>query len=737
MKFLEYLLTNQISIWRDFYVNYRLLKRILKLLHQLYESKLRIAYVKKQENPHQAPNEINESLLLSMREPDCDITKSDREFRTQILFEIEKVEHFYKDTLHKKIETRLYEIQEQIEYAKLNNIFNSYQQTFELAIKELYKEISLLKDFVDLNIKAKGKILKKYRKVIKLISKDCGELLNVDQCENDVNAFIEKSELKDYENTFNKLYNQISKIFAYGFADKYKNQTNKLLKVYNTKEQFSQWQAFYFGIAIGTIIFESIIIVCLCINYNISMDSDIPFGVLVPIFRSFLLVLIYIFFLGISIYVWNQNNFTYKILLKMPSGYSDTFYLLQRCSFFGLILFTCVLLYFFTREQIPFLHGTLSFIPSNVYPLIAWTAFLIYLLCPIPNFMDYSGRSYLFNLIKETLLFNVEFRNIWLAEQFITLIGPLRGLEYTICYYAYAHQGDLKVEGRCSYHRSHIKFFILTMIPLILRTVQCGILLYKHFSNSFIVRGHTLNLIKHSIFIFTCLFSYLSMFMYRKMILVRIWIGFMIIGALFSTYYDLKYEFGLLQVGKYFPFRSKTYFNKTEYAYGMFLTFLLRIFFFLMLSPEMLAMFDSERLQSTLFVLYICEIVRRFIWNCFRIEIKYIEAAKRYQTSNDVKLPFFIDEKGGVHLKKAFEKDQNELRRAITNKSVTNEEIVEFESRTIGDIEDKEMFDMETLYEKELNNYLKKDYYVKTKENLSGEKSIVDEVYIIDEEHIN
>ena len=149
MKFLEYLLTNQISIWRDFYVNYRLLKRILKPLHQLYESKLRIAYVKKQENPHQAPNEINESLLLSMREPDCDITKSDREFRTQILFEIEKVEHFYKDTLHKKIETRLYEIQEQIEYAKLNNIFNSYQQTFELAIKELYKEISLLKDFVD------------------------------------------------------------------------------------------------------------------------------------------------------------------------------------------------------------------------------------------------------------------------------------------------------------------------------------------------------------------------------------------------------------------------------------------------------------------------------------------------------------------------------------------------------------------------------------------------------------
>ena len=56
------------------------------------------------------------------------------------------------------------------------------------------------------------------------------------------------------------------------------------------------------------------------------------------------------------------------------------------------------------------------------------------------------------------------------------------------------------------------------------------------------------------------------------MILVRIWIGFMIIGALFSTYYDLKYEFGLLQVGKYFPFRSKTYFNKTEYAYGMFLS---------------------------------------------------------------------------------------------------------------------------------------------------------------------
>ena len=41
MKFLEYLLKNQIPLWKDFYVNYNLLKQILKPLHKLYKAKLR------------------------------------------------------------------------------------------------------------------------------------------------------------------------------------------------------------------------------------------------------------------------------------------------------------------------------------------------------------------------------------------------------------------------------------------------------------------------------------------------------------------------------------------------------------------------------------------------------------------------------------------------------------------------------------------------------------------------
>ena len=41
MKFQQYLEENQISLWKDFYINYSLLKKILKPIHKLYKMKLR------------------------------------------------------------------------------------------------------------------------------------------------------------------------------------------------------------------------------------------------------------------------------------------------------------------------------------------------------------------------------------------------------------------------------------------------------------------------------------------------------------------------------------------------------------------------------------------------------------------------------------------------------------------------------------------------------------------------
>ena len=752
MKFLEYLLKNQIPLWKDFYVNYNLLKQILKPLHKLYKAKLREVYLKKQFSSKTLPVSAttNDALVMSFTNELNDISpsKQNKQFRQQLFIELHKVEHFYKETLHKKIEPRLFEISEQLEYAKINNIFEHFQLTFESAIKELYKEISSLKDFVDLNIKAKGKIVKKYHKVIKLLSIDNKSLISKKTIQEEVDEFILGSELKNYENTLNVLFNQCSKLFAYGYGTKYKNQTNKILKTFNTKEQFTQSQSFLLGLGVGVLIFETIVILCVCFNYKLSFTTDLEFSSLAPIYRSFLLIIAYIFLLGINIYLWSKKHLAYKIFLRTQSADSDTFDFMKSSTILSLVLFTGMLLYVLVKEEVPFMQSVISLIPRKGFPILCWLLFLGYLFVPVPKLFNIEGKMYIFNLIRETIVqLKVEFRHIWLIEQTISLIGPLRGLEYTVCYYVYLPYGESLIEQRCSYNYSHIKYFIIALFPNLLRLIQSAIILRNNFYSPLIRTSQVLNIIKNTIIIFVSFLSYLTFYIQYKGFYYKLWLILVIIGTLYTGIYDMKYDFGLLHWNKYFPFRIKLHYKKYSYYLGCIMNFIFRFCFFLILSPEILNMIFRNWLQAVLSILYFTEIIRRFIWNSFRIEIKHIEVAKRFQMTNNIKLPFDKGERGEFTLKADFhctKELEMVVRRSRKVSGIAGDEeeyhsrgeILQYESRVIGDVEDVKELDMDTFYEKELISYLKRDYYVRTINNVEGNEMIIGKVYIIDDEYI-
>ena len=84
--------------------------------------------------------------------------------------------------------SRLNKIIEQLEYIKQNKQYKVYNDNLEEALKELYKEINLMKGYIELNFKAKTKILKKFKKVTKYLESDTQ--VNV---ESELNFFIEHS----------------------------------------------------------------------------------------------------------------------------------------------------------------------------------------------------------------------------------------------------------------------------------------------------------------------------------------------------------------------------------------------------------------------------------------------------------------------------------------------------------------------------------------------------------------
>ena len=69
--------------------------------------------------------------------------------------------------------------------------------------------------------------------------------------------------------------------------------------------------------------------------------------------------------------------------------------------------------------------------------LFVWGLFGIYLINPFPIF-NWNSRLYAFKLVLKSLFspfLGVIFPVIWMTDQAISLVTPLKDFAYTICYY--------------------------------------------------------------------------------------------------------------------------------------------------------------------------------------------------------------------------------------------------------------------------------------------------------------
>lgn len=45
----------------------------------------------------------------------------------------------------------------------------------------------------------------------------------------------------------------------------------------------------------------------------------------------------------------------------------------------------------------------------------------------------------MFKLFIESMLIKTEFKHIWFTDQLTSMVGPLRDIEYSLCYYVHYH----------------------------------------------------------------------------------------------------------------------------------------------------------------------------------------------------------------------------------------------------------------------------------------------------------
>lgn len=632
MSFQSRYKNRQIKTWQEFYIDYDICLKILEPLNEEYHKLITKKFTKEKALQSIEDEKMNTTYLLAGFLQKTDNEFKIEEYETKILNQLEiefgKISVFYNEFFKNRMKPSLMNIKAQMDNANRLDEFTLYEDTFEESIKELYRELKYLEDFIDLNIECKNKIVSKFTKFSYAFP----------EYEKN-NNFSQK--VDEIFKRFDDLYNSQTDLFKFGedillcfecyFSDKYSNKTESVLKEYVYSYELSNSQSLLLGLFLGLMIFSFFIIGLIIFNYNLDIDNDQELASVFPMFRAFWIICLYWWVTGLNVFSWNQGSINYKLIFNFGNYNCEVIEIFKSAASFTFILLVSIIFYMLYRAKIDLFSGFI--IPVDILPLICWGSFFFYWFCPIRNMFDYKGRVFMFDLLSESLvsfLMKPSFRNVYTVDQISTLVGPLRDIEYTLCYYAYydATLDQKKIHCR----KSRGIFLFIAFFPNLIRIFQC----IKTIIDSSKLTPQIYNVFKYSLNLVVASFSF---FLSVHPMMYYLWLITSFISTCFSYVWDIKMDFGLLEKGEGYPLRKKLCYNSKLFYYSTaILNFFLRFLWLITLSPEVINQFIRPETLSI--ILYSLEIFRRGMWNNIRVEHKHIEISKDYRVTSDIELPF-------------------------------------------------------------------------------------------------
>ena len=658
MKYQKEISKQFIKVWEDFYINYLTMLNILEPEYKKYKERKKKRIEKEIQSMNFSKNVDNQPLLdeksQELSQNAVDVKESNKvkeRFREQLLLELQKVDFFFNENINKGIRPKIKEIKEQINHALKINEFKMNSESFEMAIKETYKDIYLTRKFIETNLEIKDKLMEKYKKYFEIgdsslkLNKNTTSLIimeddkeneeenNFEEVEEKINDFIKNtSSIGRYGETLKDLEDEIVHLFIHNFSFKYKSKTEKVLKKYIKIDSFTESESFYLGFFIGLLLFQLAIICTIAWYYDIDMDNDPEFKSVFPMFRGFFIVCLYWWVHGLNVLVWTKADISYRVIFQIDSKYSTPIEIFKRAAIFTFILLFCQLIYMIKRIWAGAFFGIFEPIPINCLPLICWGSFILYTFCPF-DIWNYDGRAFLGELAKESFgsfLLKTGFRHVFFINQMCSFIAPMRDMEYTICYYAYY---DAPLWAKREYcNKTRGVYFFIAFIPNFLRILQN----IKEIHDSGKLFPKFFSIINYILSISVALLSFLWP---TYPFLHIFWLIFTFISSCCSFAWDIIIDFGFLEKGNNYPLRNRLYYKpKIIYYLIALYDFVLRFFWLLTISPEVLGtLFRPETLSI---ILNSLEITRRGCWNILKVENKHIDISNEFKVTNDIELPF-------------------------------------------------------------------------------------------------
>ncbi|XWS27549.1 hypothetical protein CRYUN_Cryun26dG0125500 [Craigia yunnanensis] len=510
--------------------------------------------------------------------------------------------------------------QAQMNFTKDN--LKKIQKLLKQAFIEFYYKLLLLKNYSFLNVLAFCKIMKKYDKITsRKVSKYY--MRTVDD------SYLGNS------NEVIKLMQRVEVTYIKHFSNSNRSKGMNMLRPKSKKERhiITFCTGFFVGCTAALILALILIIHARDILNKEGRAQYMES--MFPLYSLFGFIVLHMLMYSANIYFWKRYRVNYSFIFGFKQGTELGFREVLLLSFALATLALTSVISNLDMEMDPKTGDYQAL--TELIPLILVMLLTIVLLCPF-NILYRSSRFFLLTALFHCIcapLYKVKFQDFFLADQFTSEVQAFRSMEYYICHYGW---GDYKHrQNTCRTNDVFNTFyFIIAVIPYWSRLLQC---VRRFHDEKDPMQGY--NALKYFLTIVAvCTRTAYGLDKgtgWRALA----W-TFSAMAAIYGTYWDLVFDWGLLQrPSKNRWLRDKLLIPyKSVYFGAMILNVLLR-FAWLQTVLNLNLSLHKEKLTA---IVAILEIIRRGIWNFFRLENEHLNNVGKFRAFKSVPLPFNYDE---------------------------------------------------------------------------------------------
>ncbi|KAK4488451.1 hypothetical protein RD792_004215 [Penstemon davidsonii] len=457
------------------------------------------------------------------------------------------------------------------------------------AFVEFYQQLRLLKSYSFLNMLAFSKIMKKYDKITsRNASKSYLEM-------------VDKSYLGSSDEV-NRLIYRLEATFVKHFANGNRRKGMKSLKPNHKTERHRT--TFFLGLFTGCSIALVVAIFVAIHGGNLLNHEgrDLYMNNIFPLYSLFLYIILHMLMYGANMYYWRRFRVNYPFIFGFKQGTELGF-----------------------REIL----------------LVASGLSVLALAAVLSNLdMEMDRRTESFQTLTELVplgLVMVTLSDFFLADQLTSQVQAFRSLQFYACYYAL---GDFKTRNSNQCLDSNVYdllYILVAIIPFWSRVLQC---LRRLFEEKDLSQGF--NGLKY--------FSTIVALVMRTIYEQRRGMYWKIMAAstsgfttIYNTYWDIVRDWGLLRKNSKNPWlRDKLLIsNKAVYFVAIVSSVKTAAFFGQLVLDFNEAPFLHKKAMVA--VVACLEILRRGIWNFFRLENEHFNNVGKYRAFKTVPLPFHYD----------------------------------------------------------------------------------------------